>query len=273
MDSTTREPQSLTEAQQQHQAQDSATKAASNIFDQLIAQSIEKNSSAAAAGGISHPQIFRKGTLIDIPDESPSALQDRRTRRKQDVQRKQRLVAICIKDDAQAQPVVDWALQNELVPKRDIVVLIHVRQAANGIIGDLISTNNAKEIAERDRSHDLLRKHAIPIKREGFAIKGISIRGVDVRGELVRKLIEIKCDLFIIGNHASKSMRERFIGCKVGYLTENAPCPVLVVGSGLQKALKVAASDPAAAAEIESAAAARPASDVPPEPAPASLPC
>ncbi|KAJ1878070.1 hypothetical protein LPJ57_003619, partial [Coemansia sp. RSA 486] len=104
MDSTTREPQSLTEAQQ-HQAQDSATKAASNIFDQLIAQSIEKNSSATTAGGTSHPQIFRKGTLIDIPDESPSALQDRRTRRKQDVQRKQRLVAICIKDDAQAQPV------------------------------------------------------------------------------------------------------------------------------------------------------------------------
>ncbi|KAJ1825743.1 hypothetical protein LPJ56_002526, partial [Coemansia sp. RSA 2599] len=261
---------------QQQQALESASKAASNIFDQLIAQSIDKaQTHGSSAAGISHPQIFRKGTLIDIPDESPSASQERRARRKkQAAERKQRLVAICIKDDAQAQHVVDWALQNELDPRRDNVVLIHVRQAANGIIGDLISTNNAKEIAERDRSHGLLRRHAIPIKQDGFNIKGISIRGVDVRGELVRKLIEIKCDLFIIGNHASKSVRERFIGCKVGYLTENAPCPVLVVGSGIRKTLKEAGPESAEAdAAATAAAAAAPAADAPPEPAPASLPC
>ncbi|KAJ1647739.1 hypothetical protein LPJ64_000917 [Coemansia asiatica] len=271
--------------QQQQQQQDSAGKASPNIFDQLIAQSIDKaqthgtSPASASAAGISHPQIFRKGTLIEIPDESPSASQDHRARRKRPPERKQRLVAICIKDDAQAQRVVDWALQSELVPKRDTVALIHVRQAANGIIGDLISTNNAKEIAERDRSHGLLRRHAIPIKQDGFDIKGISIRGVDVRGELVRKLIEIKCDLLIVGNHASKSMRDRFLGSKVGYLTENAPCPVLVVGSCTQKTPKDASSGSAQANANTTAAAAAAdivdsvSTDIPHEGSRPELPC
>ncbi|KAJ2907900.1 hypothetical protein GGI21_003426, partial [Coemansia aciculifera] len=58
---------------------------------------------------------------------------------------------------------------------------------------------------------------------------GISIRGVDIRGELVRKLVELRCDILVIGNHSSKSIVERLIGCKVAYLTTNSPCPVLVV--------------------------------------------
>ncbi|KAJ1719881.1 hypothetical protein LPJ53_005425 [Coemansia erecta] len=254
---------SLTESQQT-QLKESASQAASNIFDHLVTQSIEKDQGATPTSplGISHPQIFRKGTLIEIPDAPPKGSRSRRSRKGQLSTPKQRLVAICIKDDAQAEQVIEWALQNELVPKRDNVVLIHVRQAANGIIGDLISTNNAKEIAERDRSHGLLRRNAIPVKQEGFNIKGVSIRGVDVRGELVRKLIELKCDLFIIGNHASKSMRERLMGCKVGYLTENAPCPVLVVGGCAQRPIQESSQTTATTT-----------ADAPPSPAPASLPC
>ncbi|KAJ2369456.1 hypothetical protein IW150_005151, partial [Coemansia sp. RSA 2607] len=231
---------SLTESQQTN-LNESATQAASNIFDRLVTQSIEKDQSATSTShlGISHPQIFRKGTLIEIPDVSPKSSRTRRSRKDQSATPKQRLVAICIKDDTQAKHVIEWALQNELVPKRDNVVLVHVRQAANGIIGDLVSTNNTKEIVERDRSHELLRRNAIPVKQEGFNIKGVSIRGVDVRGELIRKLIELKCDLFIIGNHASKSMKERLMGCKVSYLTENAPCPVLVVGGYVQRSTQV----------------------------------
>ncbi|KAJ2629512.1 hypothetical protein IW137_005165, partial [Coemansia sp. RSA 1287] len=170
-----------------------------------------------------------------IPD-IPSQNAPRRGRRKSQLSElKPRLVAICIKADAQAEYIIDWVLQNELVPGRDRVVLVNVRQAANGIIGDLTVSNASKDNAERARSHDLLRKHAVPIKQEGFQIKGVSIRGVDVRGELVRKLIELKCDLAITGAHTTKSMRERLTGCKITYLVENSPCPVLVVGNGMQK--------------------------------------
>ncbi|KAJ1955833.1 hypothetical protein GGI12_005466, partial [Dipsacomyces acuminosporus] len=125
--------------------------------------------------------------------------------------------------------VVGWALEKELVPERDSVVLLHVRQAANGMIGDLTASNGSKEDGERQRSHQLLKRHGGVLKRRGYQIKGVSIRGVDVRGELVHKLAELRCDLLIIGNHASKTIKERIIGCKVQYLTANSPCPVLVV--------------------------------------------
>ncbi|KAJ2819001.1 hypothetical protein IWW50_005618 [Coemansia erecta] len=186
----------------------------------------------------SHPSIFRTGTLIEIPDVPPRGVQRRARRKSQVSNLRSRLVAVCIKDDVQAERVVDWVLQNELVPGRDQVVLVNVRQAANGIVGDLTVSNGAKDDAERERSHELLRKHAIPIKQEGFPIKGVSIRGVDVRGELVRKLIELKCDLAITGIHTRKSMRERFTGCKINYLIENSPCPVLVVAKDMLKASK-----------------------------------
>ncbi|KAJ1899678.1 hypothetical protein LPJ66_001962 [Kickxella alabastrina] len=230
-------------ASQVHQSQEphAASMAVSNIFDPVVAQNIEREPVSAPAGsssGTSHPHIFRKGTLIEIPDVPPKPLQSRPSRRGKTAAPKQRLVAICIKNDDQAKYVIEWVLETELIPRRDNVVLIHVRQAANGIVGDLILTNNAKEVAERDRSHGILRRNAIPIKQGGYNIKGVSIRGVDIRGELVRKLVELKCDLVIIGNHTAKSMRERIIGCKVEYLTENSPCPVLVVGSRMQRVAK-----------------------------------
>ncbi|KAJ2721591.1 hypothetical protein GGI07_003882 [Coemansia sp. Benny D115] len=256
------------------QEQQSAGHAASRMFNELVSKAEEKQADTAAladpVSGISHPEIFKKGTLIDIPDAPDAPASGDAARRKHRSSRsapiKQRLVAICVKDDAQAEHVVDWALQNELTPKRDKVAIINVRQAANGLIGDLVSTNNAKDEAEREKSHGLLRRHAAPIKNEGYTIKGVSIRGVDVRGELVRKLVELKCDLLIIGNHASKTMRERIIGCKVSYLVDNSPCPVLVVPRTIRSAAE-------ASAVAASAAAAIPAADVPPEPAPPSLPC
>ncbi|KAJ2491827.1 hypothetical protein IWW37_002026 [Coemansia sp. RSA 2050] len=186
---------------------------------------------AAAQADVSHPAIFRKGTLIDIPDNPQHSSHRRRGSRLPGATLKPRLVAISIKNDSQAKPIIDWALQNELVLGRDRIVLLHVRQAANSMIGDLTSTNRAKEVAEREKSHELLRRHAGVIKHEGFGIKGVSIRGVDVRGEMVRKLVELKCDLVIVGNHSAKSVKERLIGRKTPYWTANAPCPVLVVNS------------------------------------------
>ncbi|KAJ2000704.1 hypothetical protein GGI04_000868 [Coemansia thaxteri] len=215
--------------------QRAASDAAANMFDELVAKSVEKDSSvpATALAGVSHPSIFRKGTLIEIPDSPQRAQQRRKDKdhRAPVSALKPRLVAICIKDDVQAKYVIDWVAQNELVIGRDRIVLLHVRQAINGIIGDLTLTNSAKEDAEREKSHGLLRRHAGVLKQEGFDIKGVSIRGVDIRGELVRKLVELKCDLLVIGNSSSKSIKDRLIGCKVSYLTSNSPCPVLVIGS------------------------------------------
>ncbi|ORX74192.1 hypothetical protein DL89DRAFT_202430, partial [Linderina pennispora] len=139
-----------------------------------------------------------------------------------------RFVAIAIKDSPQTIDIIEWAIRQALVPGRDKVVLINVRPAVNGLIGDLVSSNSDKEVAEREKSHELLKKYASIIKAEGYPIKGVSIRSVDIRGELVRKLMELKCDVLIMGRNASKSMKGRFIGCKVNYLIENSPCPVTV---------------------------------------------
>ncbi|KAJ2799708.1 hypothetical protein H4R20_004329 [Coemansia guatemalensis] len=217
--------------------QDAAGDAAANIFDELVALNVDKDAqSATSPVGASHPPIFRKGTLIEILEAGPTRSQRQKPRQVEAAARqKQRLVAVCIKDDAQAEYVSSWVLQNELMLGRDNVVLVNVRAAANSIIGDLTLSNSAKDDAERTQSHALLRKHAAPIKQEGFPIKGVSIRGVDIRGELVRKLIELKCDLVVVGNGQKKSVRERLTGCKASYLLEYSPCPVLVVGSGMKR--------------------------------------
>ncbi|KAI9500246.1 hypothetical protein BX070DRAFT_230450 [Coemansia spiralis] len=204
-------------------------KTESVFFDELVSQSTDGSSAGASQVNTSHPAIFRKGTLIEIPEVTPQTAQRRRSHHSQIAALKPRLVAICIKEDAHCERIIDWALQKELVPGRDSVVLIHVRLAANSIVGDLVSTNSAKEDAERIRSHELLRKRAALIKQDGFYIKGVSIRGVDVRGELVRKLFELKCDIVIIGCRSSKSLRERFTGHKADYLAANSPCPVLII--------------------------------------------
>ncbi|KAJ2848777.1 hypothetical protein IWW36_003086 [Coemansia brasiliensis] len=212
----------------------------SSVFDRLVALNMDSEGPLATSPiNVTHPAIFRKGTLIDIPDVPPKSPQHRSRRKNSEL--RPRLVAICIKDDVQAEYIINWVLENELVLGRDQVVLINVRQATNGIIGDLTMSNNARKDEERAYSHELLQRHAIPIKRQGYPIKGVSIRGVDVRGELIRKFIELQCDLVITGSHATKSVRERLTGCKVSYLIETAPCPVLVVGNGMQRYKKDAA--------------------------------
>ncbi|KAJ2077637.1 hypothetical protein H4R24_005016 [Coemansia sp. RSA 988] len=217
--------------------QDAAGDAAANIFDELVALNVDKDAqSTTSPTGISHPQIFRKGTLIEIPEVGPASLQHQRSRQVEaPARQKQRLVSVCIKNDSQAEYISSWVLQNELVLGRDSVVLVNVRAAANSIIGDLTLSNSARDDAERAQSHALLRKHAAPIKKGGFPIKGVSIRGVDIRGELIRKLIELKCDLVVVGNSQIRSVRERLMGGNVSYLLEYSPCPVLVVGSGMKR--------------------------------------
>ncbi|KAJ2855619.1 hypothetical protein GGI22_004072 [Coemansia erecta] len=219
---------------EEDQADYAVEKTGGVTFDDLVAQSMDGSGGSAVAAETSHPPIFRKGTLIEIPEVSPNIPRRRKSRHGQRAELKTRLVAVCIKDDAHSKRTIDWLLQKELVPERDRIVLIHVRIAANGMIGDLTSKNGAKEDAERTRSHGLLRKHATLIKQEGFAIKGVSIRGVDVRGELVRKLFELKCDLAVVGCPSSKSLRERFTGHKADYLAANSPCPILVVRDNMK---------------------------------------
>ncbi|KAJ2127586.1 hypothetical protein GGF48_003215, partial [Coemansia sp. RSA 921] len=99
---------------------------ASNIFDRLVALNMDKDAQSPTLPiTTSHPSIFRTGTLIEIPD-IPSQNAPRRGRRKSQLSElKPRLVAICIKADAQAEYIIDWVLQNELVPGRDRVVLVN----------------------------------------------------------------------------------------------------------------------------------------------------
>ncbi|KAJ2759665.1 hypothetical protein IWQ57_006496 [Coemansia nantahalensis] len=185
----------------------------------------------AVATSATHPLIFRHGTEVEIPEEPIKSARLRELRQGRVPAHKRRLVAICIVDDEQAESLTSWALQNELVLGRDSVLLLHVRQSASGMLGDLIGTNGTAESADRTWSHALLRKHAIPLKREGFAIKGVSIKGADIRGELVCKLVEFGCDLVVVGggHHKRRSILDRLRRRKSVHLLDKAPCPVLFV--------------------------------------------
>ncbi|KAJ2715972.1 hypothetical protein H4R19_000903 [Coemansia spiralis] len=209
---------------------ESSTAAAA--YDPLAHLSVDASSPGTpASAGTSHPPIFRQGTVVDIIEGPSTSPPVRKTTRERTPARKQRLVAICIKDEAQAEYLTCWALQNELVVGRDNVILVNVRRSAMGMLGDLTGANGTTENDDRVRSHALLRKHAALVKQEGFAIKGVSIRGTDVRGEIVCKMIELKCDLVVIGGSTPRrrSIRDRLRRHKEVHVLENSPCPVLFV--------------------------------------------
>ncbi|KAJ1939817.1 hypothetical protein EC988_007210, partial [Linderina pennispora] len=97
-----------------------------NIFDRLVAQNAEQAAHGPMSPtGISHPSIFRKGTLIEIPDVEPRGMPSGKSRRRDSDSTKtplpERFVAIAIKDCEQTDCIISWSIQKILVPNRDKV--------------------------------------------------------------------------------------------------------------------------------------------------------
>ncbi|CEG79255.1 hypothetical protein RMATCC62417_15446 [Rhizopus microsporus] len=139
-----------------------------------------------------------------------------------------RVVMVCL-DPVSAQVTFDWALDNFIVPQKDLVVLVHVRQIDIPVAPYINTSSYMDDMAEerRQESHNLLRYYATDLHKRKIACKAISMVG-DPKSELLRKSKEIKADVVLMGARKMGAIKRTILGSVSDYIIHNAPCTVIV---------------------------------------------
>ncbi|KAI9204035.1 uncharacterized protein BJ171DRAFT_558772 [Polychytrium aggregatum] len=143
-----------------------------------------------------------------------------------------RVVVVAIDGSDRSQQAVDWAIDNILRAAQDSVVLINVRPLAVQLgyptaLGDFGAEYQSIEDANREASHELIRKTAKKFVEKDIPIRGIALRG-DAREELVAKIDELKAQLVIIGSRGLNTVSRALIGSVSDYVVHHSSAPVIV---------------------------------------------
>ncbi|KAF1805777.1 hypothetical protein V8B55DRAFT_1488855 [Mucor lusitanicus] len=139
-----------------------------------------------------------------------------------------RVVLVCL-DPESADTTFQWALDNFIVPKKDLVVLVHVRQIDIPVAPYINSTGYIDDVSQerREESHHLLRVFAEELNRRRVACKAISMVG-DPKAEILRKAKEIKADVVLMGARKMGTIKRTLLGSVSDYIVHNCPCTVIV---------------------------------------------
>ncbi|KAI8328024.1 hypothetical protein BD560DRAFT_417493, partial [Blakeslea trispora] len=139
-----------------------------------------------------------------------------------------RVVLICLDPDS-AEVTFHWAMDNFIVPQKDLVVLVHVRQIDIPVAPYINSTGYVDDVSaeRREESHHLLRIYAEKLSKQKIACKAISMVG-DPKLELLRKAKEIKSDVVLMGARKMGAIKRTLLGSVSDYLVHNCPCTVIV---------------------------------------------
>ncbi|CEP09187.1 hypothetical protein [Parasitella parasitica] len=139
-----------------------------------------------------------------------------------------RVILVCLDPDS-AETTFKWALDNFIVPKKDLVILVHVRQMDIPVAPYINSTGYLDDVSEERRaeSHLLLRAFAEELNRRKVACKAISMVG-DPKAEILRKAKEIKSDVVLMGARKMGTIKRTLLGSVSDYVVHNCPCTVIV---------------------------------------------
>ncbi|KAL7746546.1 hypothetical protein RI367_008073 [Sorochytrium milnesiophthora] len=141
-----------------------------------------------------------------------------------------RTVLLALDASTHSQYAFGWVQDNLLRPD-DLVVLVSVRPVPalmSDIRGDIVTAVTEIEDAARQASHRLLQHYGVDLKQKGFNVRAFAIRG-DPRTEIVRKAIEMRANLLVMGSRGLGPIKRAFVGSVSDYVVHNAPCAVLVV--------------------------------------------
>ncbi|KAG0163628.1 hypothetical protein DFQ28_007709 [Apophysomyces sp. BC1034] len=112
----------------------------------------------------------------------------------------QRVIVISL-DEKSADYVTEWALSNFIDKKRDMVVLVHVRNIdiplapyinPSGFVEDL-------DDKKREESHRLLGTYASRFITQQVACKAVAMIG-EPKVEIIHKVHDIKADVLLMGS-------------------------------------------------------------------------
>ncbi|KAI9347470.1 hypothetical protein BD770DRAFT_349693 [Pilaira anomala] len=140
-----------------------------------------------------------------------------------------RVVAISI-DIESAEYVYDWALNNFLNPKTDLVVFLNCRTIDAPMAPYINPTGFIEELDDKKKkkSHMLLRQYADLLKPLGFAVRAIALAG-DPKIEIVRKCHELSADVLILGSRELGKIKRALLGSVSDYCSHNCHCTIVIV--------------------------------------------
>ncbi|KAI9247818.1 hypothetical protein EDC94DRAFT_625769 [Helicostylum pulchrum] len=139
-----------------------------------------------------------------------------------------RVVLVCL-DPESSETTFKWALDNFIVPEKDLIVLVHVRQIDIPVAPYIDSTGFIDDVSQerREESHHLLRLFAQELNKRKIACKAISMVG-DPKSELLRKAKEIRADVVLMGARKMGAIKRTLLGSVSDYIVHHCPCTVIV---------------------------------------------
>ncbi|KAK9694108.1 hypothetical protein K7432_013571 [Basidiobolus ranarum] len=165
---------------------------------------------------------------------SETAIHDQVVHQDEHTPETNRIVVIPIDESSSSKYAVSWSIDNFLRPKSDIVVLAHVRPmyVSSGAFGtgyvDMGEYATTIEDQYRDGSHRLLMEYAHMLRKKNIPCKAIAMRG-DARDEIVRKSVELKADLVIMGSRGLGTLKRALLGSVSDYCAHHLPMPLIIV--------------------------------------------
>ncbi|KAI8990090.1 hypothetical protein BDB01DRAFT_780010 [Pilobolus umbonatus] len=140
-----------------------------------------------------------------------------------------RSVVISIDEDS-AEYVYDWAMNNFVNPKTDLVILLNCRQIDAPIAPYINPSNFVEELDDRKKkkSHELLKKYAARIKAQDVAVRAIALLG-DPKVEIVRKVTELKADVLLMGSRKLNAVKRALLGSVSDYVSHHSPTTTIIV--------------------------------------------
>ncbi|KAL0077746.1 hypothetical protein J3Q64DRAFT_1747318 [Phycomyces blakesleeanus] len=139
-----------------------------------------------------------------------------------------RVVFVCIEEKS-GHSVLNWAVKQFIRPESDLVVLIHVRPIDIPSAPYMNTTSSGQEVPDirREESHKMLREFAHELVSKKITCKAVSMIG-DPKSEIVRKVIETKADVLIMGSRQLGAIKRAFLGSVSDYCAHNCPCTVVI---------------------------------------------
>ncbi|CAO3613303.1 unnamed protein product [Cunninghamella blakesleeana] len=140
-----------------------------------------------------------------------------------------RVVCICL-DTTSGKDAFEWAVDNFIQVKTDLVILLHVRQIDLPIAPYINATGYLDEVGEeiREESHQLLRHYASKLVKKQIACKAISMIG-DPKSEIVRKVKEVKADAVVVGSRNFGIVKRTLLGSVSDHLAHHLnECTVII---------------------------------------------
>lgn len=144
-----------------------------------------------------------------------------------------RKVLIAIDGSENSSRIIQWSIENILVPDLHIAVLTHVREGAIPQIeySFYAAPQEFPEPLTLDsnyhESHQMILDLAIPLIENSITTNGIVLKG-DICEALISQAVEVNAEMIIIGSSKEKWIIRQILGSVADSVIQNAPCTVVI---------------------------------------------